>query len=335
MRMALVVGIDYYRDKSLRSCVSNARAMTEMLECNANGKKNFDVKTLARDDVEIVSANVKDKSDVKTLPKENAGKVSETELMAEIKKLLKSQVDTALLYFAGKAALRQGSEFLLASDSGLESGISLATLQDLANQSSIPNIVIIIDAQRAFDDGIPADETIATLDQGVTIISALDPDSYTEASNYYGVFTHILADALSGRAADLLGSVSLASAYAQISQILSLVQRQPSFKSNVKRFVTLREAKATVEAADLKGLAALFGVLDKNNYPLDPSYEPTEPSAVPEKNEIFALLQRMNRVNLVVPVDEVHMYYAAINSKSCKLTELGQHYLHLVTKGRI
>jgi len=38
---------------------------------------------------------------------------------------------------------------------------------------------------------------------------------------------------------------------------------------------------------------------------------------------------------LVVPVGEDHMYYAAINSKSCKLTILGEHYWKLVKKNRI
>ena len=55
----------------------------------------------------------------------------------------------------------------------------------------------------------------------------------------------------------------------------------------------------------------------------------------PENTKIFDILQKYNRINLVVPVDEKHMYYAAMNNKLCKLTVLGEHYWNLVKKGRI
>ncbi|MCC3403956.1 caspase family protein, partial [Eubacterium callanderi] len=34
-------------------------------------------------------------------------------------------------------------------------------------------------------------------------------------------------------------------------------------------------------------------------------------------------------VGLIEPVDEEHMYFAAMNSKSCRLTPLGLHYWKL------
>jgi len=43
----------------------------------------------------------------------------------------------------------------------------------------------------------------------------------------------------------------------------------------------------------------------------------------------------MEGVGLVVPVSEEHMYYAAINSKSCRLTALGGHYWRLVNQKKI
>lgn len=46
-------------------------------------------------------------------------------------------------------------------------------------------------------------------------------------------------------------------------------------------------------------------------------------------------LQKLVSVGLVKPVDEDHMYYAAMNSKSCKLTALGAHYWRLVKDQRI
>ena len=70
-------------------------------------------------------------------------------------------------------------------------------------------------------------------------------------------------------------------------------------------------------------------------FALDPEYEPESDNPSQEKTKKFAILQKFNRVNLVVPVGEEHMYFAAMNSKSCKLTDLGKHYWKLVKKGRI
>ena len=50
---------------------------------------------------------------------------------------------------------------------------------------------------------------------------------------------------------------------------------------------------------------------------------------------IFAILQKYNRLNLLVPVNAKHMWNAAMESKSCKLTALGEHYRKLVSKNRI
>jgi hypothetical protein len=44
----------------------------------------------------------------------------------------------------------------------------------------------------------------------------------------------------------------------------------------------------------------------------------------------LAILQKYNRVNLVVPVNAPHMWHAAMESKSCRLTVLGEHYRRLV-----
>ena len=78
---------------------------------------------------------------------------------------------------------------------------------------------------------------------------------------------------------------------------------------------------------------------------MNPSYEDTnekvvhhkviEPFANPTNVSIFKDLQKLESIGLVVPVDEEHMYFAAMNSKSCKLTALGYHYWRLVKDKRI
>jgi hypothetical protein len=54
-----------------------------------------------------------------------------------------------------------------------------------------------------------------------------------------------------------------------------------------------------------------------------------------DKNAVFAVLQRYAKVNLVRPVGAPHMWHAAMESKSCELTVLGQHYRKLVADGLI
>ena len=59
------------------------------------------------------------------------------------------------------------------------------------------------------------------------------------------------------------------------------------------------------------------------------------PDPDPENTRKFAILQKLNRVNLVVPVDAPHMWHAAMEEKTCKLTVLGEHYRRLIKRGRI
>ena len=68
---------------------------------------------------------------------------------------------------------------------------------------------------------------------------------------------------------------------------------------------------------------------------LDPSFEPEGPCPEAENTQRFAVLQRLNRVNLVVPVDAPHMYHAAMGRKACRRTVLGEHYRRLAVKARI
>jgi hypothetical protein len=59
------------------------------------------------------------------------------------------------------------------------------------------------------------------------------------------------------------------------------------------------------------------------------------PGADKAKNAIFAILQKLNRINLVVPIGTTHMWNAAMESMSCKLTALGEHYRRLVARNLI
>jgi len=83
------------------------------------------------------------------------------------------------------------------------------------------------------------------------------------------------------------------------------------------------------------GLVRKLFPLPAEDLPLDPSYEPTSPVADPANTVKFADLQALNRVYLVLPVDTQHMYDAAQQSKSCRLTPSGRYYWRLAKDNRI
>jgi hypothetical protein len=81
-------------------------------------------------------------------------------------------------------------------------------------------------------------------------------------------------------------------------------------------------------------LTELFPIKGQD-FKLDLSFEPESDNPNDENVAKFKLLQKYNRINLVVPVDAEHMYFAAMENKSCKLTILGEHYWNLISKDRI
>ncbi len=102
----------------------------------------------------------------------------------------------------------------------------------------------------------------------------------------------------------------------------------------MKSFVSLRKVQPPISLAELQQITTLFPGAGYE-FQLDPSFEPESDAAVEANTRRFAVLQRYNRVNLLVPIGAPHMYQAAMSSKSCKLTVLGEHYRKLVDRNRI
>ena len=179
------------------------------------------------------------------------------------------------------------------------------------------------------------------LEEGTTILTASTKDQYASEKNGSGVFTSLLVDALSGSAANIVGDITPGSVYAHIDQALGAWEQRPVFKTNVKNFVSLRKVDPPISLDDLQRINEFFPTA-KHEFQLDPTYEPEfrgrdEGMAEPilKNTKVFAILQKYNRLNLLVPVNAPHMWHAAMESKSCKLTPLGEHYKKLVDKGRI
>lgn len=142
----------------------------------------------------------------------------------------------------------------------------------------------------------------------------------------------------------MVGDITPGSVYAHIDQSLGPWAQRPVFKTNVKTFVSLKKASPPIPLADLQALTKHFPH-PGYKFDLDPSYEPERleeqrkdpniPAPNPEKNAIFAVLQRYVKVNLVRPVGAAHMWHAAMQRKSCELTALGEHYRKLISSGML
>lgn len=332
MRKALIVGIDHYeRISLLGGCVNDAYAVKAALERNADGTTNFKTPRMITG----------------TGP---ADIVTRASLKEAVRELFSGHSEIALFYFAGHGYIDDTGGYLCAGDCQTgDDGLALSEIMTLAIQSQSINKVIILDSCHG---GIAGDRPtltkIAEIGSGMTILTASTADQYAlekGGPSSGGVFTELFVDALNGAAANLVGDVTPGSVYAHIDQSLGpWAGQRPMFKTNVQTFVSLKKADAPIPLNDLQQLATLFPTQDYI-FPLDPSYEPernqlqmTDPAIPPPdpaKNAVFATLQRFVRVNLVKPVDAPHMWHAAMESKACKLTVLGEHYRRLVEEGMI
>ena len=138
-----------------------------------------------------------------------------------------------------------------------------------------------------------------------------------------------------GGAADVTGHISLGGIYAYIDKALGSWEQRPVFKTNVTRFTSLKDVVPQINISIIRNICTYFEE-ENSVLPLDPSLEPTntpadhhellEPYATEQNMKIFAELQKLEGVGLVVPVEEEHMYFAAMRSKGCELTSIGKQY---------
>jgi len=308
MRSALIVGINYYEKQigSLFGCVDDAYEVKAALERHGDGSINFDCALL-----------------VGTGPDSH---VRRSDLKDRLAHLFKSKVETALFYFAGHGHIESTGGYLLASDSLRgDDGLSLAEVLTLANSSPAANKVIILDSCHSGIAGtLSGLGNVTTLSEGLTVLTASTADQYASEKDGRGVFTSLLVDALYGGAANLTGEITPGSVYAHIDQSLGAWEQRPVFKTNVQQFVSLRRVSPPIELDDLRRITEFFPA-PGGEFQLDPSFEPEMkgrdsemPSPDPENTRKFAILQRYNRLNLLVPVGAPHMWHAATRRRKWK-----------------
>lgn len=315
MKKALIIGINDYPSSPLHGCVNDATALGAILESNGDGSPNFGVRMI-------------------TSP---ASTITRPVLREAIELLFAGDSEMVLLYFSGHGYIKSTGGYLVTTDARkYDEGVSMDDILTLANHSKAKNKVIIFDCCHSGAMGTPAivGNDIAQLAEGMSVLTASrDSESALEV-NGAGVFTSLLIDALKGGAADIRGNITPGSLYAYVDEALGAWDQRPIFKTNVTSFTTLRRITPKVPFETLRKITQYFPT-PESEHSLNPTYEDTEPTAIPENVKIFKDLQKFQSVGLVVPVDAEFMYFAAINSTSCRLTALGYQYWRLVNEKKL
>ena len=313
MRRALVVGIDEYPGGArLNGCVNDATSIEQLLSFNEDGSPNFDV---------MLMLNEKKKATIRS----------------RISELFKGDDEAQLFYFSGHGYVSETGGYIVTPDfQKYDEGISMDEILSLASMSKARQKVVILDCCHAGAMGAPATlgNGTALLGPGVVILAASRDTEVSKEIGGKGVFTSLLLEALSGGAADIIGSVAAGSVYNYIDRGLGGWQQRPVFKANIVRSVNLRKVKPPVDLSELRKLTVYFPEVDYEKS-LDPTYESTVKEADSENIRVFKVLRHLHAAGLIELLGEEYMYWAAMKSGACRLTPLGIYYWQLVKAGRI
>lgn len=322
MKKALVVGIDDYPQGSLQGCCNDAKEVSKLLLRNEDGSPNFEVK---------LKMNVKSKG----------------ELLRLIDNCFSGDTDCALFYYSGHGYIDSIGGYLVTPDFSYDDfGVSLYEVLNIVNNSKCKNKIIILDScYSGFIGSINTNlQSTSFINEGVTILTASRASEASVEKDGHGLFTSLLIEALSGSSADIAGNITPGGIYAYIDKALGSWGQRPVFKTNITSFVSLRKTIPQVDLSIIRKMCDYFES-ENTHFKLDPSFEPTnspnlnhvivKPYSNATNSAVFSDLQKMESVGLVIPIGEEHMYYAAMNSKSCALTSLGKQYWRLVSKGYI
>jgi hypothetical protein len=313
MRKALFIGIDNYPNSPLNGCVNDATELKAIMKTNGDGSPNFETTLIT---------NIETKGILKE-------KISQL--------FSGSEIDTALFYYSGHGFANQQASYLVTPDAKIfDEGLSMQEIIGIVNSSTIKNKIIILDCcySGAMGNAEFGNQDIVKLGKGVSILTASESNEVAFEYGGHGVFTNLLISALEGGAADIRGRITSGSIYSYIDQSLGAWDQRPVFKTNISKFTPLRTVTPAISDELLRRLTSYF-ISPEKEIQLDPSFEYTTQNANLINVTIFQDLQKMVKVGLILPVGEEHMYDAAMNSKSCKLTALGFHYWRSVKHERI
>lgn len=323
-RRALLVGVNHYFNgvDPLDGCIKDAKKLAKLLKSShieaGAACMNFTCELL------VSNSNSEEP------------RVSRTRLKKALKELFEDpHAETVLFYFSGHGFVNSLGGYLVTQDaSNYEEGISFNELIKYANASKNKEILIILDCCQSgsFGNFTISENQISNIRDGVSILTASNDQQLSLDTRNGGLFTLELCNALEGGAADIFGNVTFTGAYRYIDRMFGAWDQRPTLKTNTQKSVTLRRIEPNIGPVLFLKLHQHFPTIDYE-IQLDPAFEPVRKLGDERKERQFSELQTLANNGIVQPIDEEHMYYAAINSKKCRLTKLGQHYWRLSKNG--
>jgi hypothetical protein len=316
MKRALLFGIDdYSRFNPLHGCVNDVNALLPLVRRNDDRSLNFEVAARTSEEDTI----------------------TRTSALADLDGLLAPGADLALLYFAGHGDVAQ-DDLHLAMPDGVkgDAGVAFSRILTMVQRSTVPEVIVVLDCCFSGSAGgvpILGNDT-AVLRKGFSVLTASRPEQFAEEYGGQGKFSFHLKGALEGGAADVLGKVTVAGVYSYLTESFGAWEQRPMFKAHLDRLHVVRQCTPSVALNDMCRITNLFSTAEFV-FPLDPSYEPTAEPRDADHEAVFAILQKYRANKLLEPVGAEHMYFAAMQSKACRLTPLGRHYWGLVAKDRL
>jgi hypothetical protein len=314
-KCALIVGIGEYQHPgfpALAGPQEDVRILDHVLSSHSDGSVNYDCK---------VYTPSLEKGRMKTLLRHF---------------FATAEGNRALFYFAGHGAPSDIGGYICTTDaSPQDPGISMSELVTLANQSKAQEVVLILDCCYAGAAGdSPYGNPMTELRKGVTILAAARPTELAKEELGRGVFSKLVVEALQGGAADIRGFVDAASVYSHAAQTLGPWDQKPLFKCYTDGPQILRRCQPRVPDELLRRLPKLFPTAD-STHRMAPSYEVTDPSAIPEHVAIFDDFKVLRDGGLLVTCSGRDLYWAAVDSEEVRLTPPGQRYYRMVRAKRI
>ncbi|PTX61096.1 caspase domain-containing protein [Kordia periserrulae] len=312
-RKALIVGINHYNHASkLDGCINDAKSVKNVLQFHGTHQRerNFHIDLKTSDQEQITSGGLQD----------------------ALSSFFQSRREISLFYFSGHGYVRNGQGYLLTPECKRgDQGVPMKDILRMANDSPASNRIIILDCCHAgiFDNDFLGGN-LTRIAEGVTVLAAATKKQYAIEMEGEGVFTKLFCNAMEGGAASIIGEITPGSVYGYIDKAMGQSGQRPVFTTKIQSYACLRKIASQINVVQLRKIIELFEHPDMD-FKLDRTYEYTNTEeAISEHVEKFKILQLYNRVNLVIPVNAPHMYDAAQNEESCRLTEYGKSYWTLV-----
>ena len=251
--------------------------------------------------------------------------------------MFRDEADVALLYFSGHGVVNSLGGYLVTPDATLyDEGVSMVDVITFANSSPVREAVVLLDCCYSGAQGaLPVLNNQSVLREGLSLLTASRGSQVSVEIRGRGLFAALSCAALEGGASDVLGKVTIASIYAYVDQALGAWEQRPLFKALVSQLISLRNCSPAVEHDVLRLLPKYFPSIDAQ-LALDPSFEPdAEPRHPANEKILFPAYRNIEPRDWSCRYGADHLYYAAMNSKSCKLTPLGQFYWSQANNGKL